>query len=213
MLKVIRKHRNWLMIVIAVLTIPFCLYFVKSDTSRIHSDEVAKIYGRSFTRTDAQRFGHYYQLTTFLGLTDLLDGLAPGPATDNRKGDTFVVNLIVLRHEAERLGISPSQAEIVNAIRNFPGLQGTNGFDPAKYDQVEQNVLPSLGFTNEQLEQLARDEFCLKRIKDIVVAGVSLPESEIKSSYEQSYGKNFVSVIRVHGADFLKEIKVSDDVC
>src|SRR5256885_6124189 len=213
MIKILRKHRSWLMIVIAVLALPFVLYFVKSDTSQIHSDEVGKIYGRSFTRTDAQRYGRYYQLATYLGISDLLDGLAPGPATatDNRKGEAFVVNVIVLRHEAKRLGISPSQAEIVNAIRNFPWLQGANGFDPAKYDQLEQNVLPSLGFTNEQLEQLARDEFCLKKIKDIVVAGVSLPESEIKSSYEQSYGKNFVSVIRVHGADFLKEIKVSDE--
>jgi len=72
-------------------------------------------------------------------------------------------------------------------------------------------VLPSFGFTNEQLEQIARDEFCLRRIKDVVVSGVSLPESETKSSYEQGYGKNFVSVVRVHSADFLKEIKISDD--
>src|ERR1700682_4941178 len=154
MLKVIRKHRNWLMIVIAVLALPFCLYFVKSDTSQIHSDEVAKIYGRSFTRTDAQRYGRYYQLVTFLGVTDLLDGLAPGPATDNRKGDTFVVNLIVLRHEAERLGIQPSDSEIVEAVKNFPELRGASGFDPAKYDQVEQSILPSLGFTDEQLREI-----------------------------------------------------------
>lgn len=211
MIKILRKHRNWLMIVIAILALPFCLYFVKSDTSQIHSDEVAKIYGRSFTRTDAQRFGHYYQLVTFLGVTDLLDGLAPAPAGDNRKGDTFVVNLLVLRHEAERLGVSPSQAEIVNAIRNFPELQGTSGFDPAKYDQVEQTILPSLGFTNEQLEQIARDEFCLKKIKAMVVSGVSLPESESKSNYERLYGKNFISVARLHGADYLKEIKITDD--
>src|SRR4029077_16294279 len=125
MIKVLRKHRNWLMIVIAILALPFCLYFVKSDTSQIHSDEVAKIYGRSFTRTDAQRYGRYYQLVAFLGISDLLDGLAPGPATDNRKLDTFVLNLIVLRHEADRLGIEPAESEIVEAVKKFPGLQGT----------------------------------------------------------------------------------------
>ena len=199
------------MIVIAILALPFCLYFVKSDTSQIHSDEIAKIYGRSFTRTDAQRYGRYYQLITFLGVADLLDGLSPGSAADNRKGDTFVVNLLVLRHEAERLGIQPSDSEIVEAVKNFPGLQGQNGFDAAKYDQVEKNVLPSLGFTDEQVREIARDELSLNRIKDVVVSGVSLPESESKTNYEQLYGKNFVSVVRVHAADLQKEIKPTDD--
>jgi PPIC-type PPIASE domain/SurA N-terminal domain len=210
MLKVLRKHRNWLMMVIAILALPFVLYFSKSDTSQIHSDEVAKIYGRSFTRTDAQRYGRYYQLVTFLRV-DLLDGLAPGAATDNRKGDTFVVNLIVLRHEAERLGIQPSDSEIVEAVKNFPELRSASGFDAAKYDEVEQRILPSLGFTDEQLREIARDELCLKRIREIVVSGVSMPESESKSNYEQMYGKNFVSVVRVHSADFFKEIKPTDE--
>jgi peptidyl-prolyl cis-trans isomerase D len=211
MIKILRKHRNWLMIVIAVLALPFCLYFVKSDTSQIRSNAVGKIYGRTFTRTDAERYGRYYQLATFLAISDLLDGLAPGPATDNRKGEAFVINLIVLQHEAERLGISPSQQDIIEAIRRFPGFQGQNGFDPAKYDQVEESVLPSLGFTNEQLEQLARDEFCLKRIRDLVGSAVSLPESESKSNFEQLYGKNFVTVVHVKATDLTKDIKVSDD--
>ena len=210
MIKILRKHRNWLMIVIAILALPFCLYFVKSDTSLIRSDEFVKMYGRKVTMSEARWNARLFELSKVLGMAEL-HGLAPGAGNDDQKAVTFIVNVIVLRHEAERLGISPSREEIVNAVRNFPALQGANGFDPAKYDEVEQNVLPRLGFTNEQLEQLARDEYCLKRIKEIVVSGVTLPESESKSNYERVYGKNFVSVVRVHGADFLKEIKVSDD--
>ena len=45
MIKILRKHRNWLMIVIAVLTIPFCLYFVKSDWSSIRPDTFVQMYG------------------------------------------------------------------------------------------------------------------------------------------------------------------------
>ena len=198
------------MIVIAILALPFCLYFVKSDTSQIRSDEFIKMYGRKVTLTEARWDAKLFHLSHVLGMTEL-HGLAPGQGNEDQKAVTAVINLIVLRHEAERLGISPTHDEIVDAVRNFPALQGPNGFDPAKYDQVEQDVLPSLGFTNEQLEQLARDEFCLKKIKQMVVSGVSLPESESKSNYERLYGKNFLSVVRVHGADFLKEIKVSDE--
>jgi SurA N-terminal domain/PPIC-type PPIASE domain len=210
MIKILRKHRNWLMIVIAILALPFCLYFVKSDTSLIRSDEFVKMYGRKVTMSEARWDARLFQLSRLLGMTEL-HGLAPGQGNDDQKAVPFIINLIVLRHEADRLGISPSRDEIVNAVRNFPAFQGPNGFDAAKYDQVEQNVLPSLGFTNEQLEQLARDEFCVKRIKEIVVSGVTLPESESKSNYERVYGKNFVSVVRLHGNDFLKEIKISDD--
>src|SRR5256714_2566181 len=212
MIKILRKHRNWLMIVIAILALPFCLYFVKSDTSQIRSDEFIKMYGRKVTMIEAKHDAGFFQLARFLGVSDLMDGLAPGTsADDNQKIVTFVINLIVLRHEAERLGIQPSDAEIIEAVKNFPALQGQSGFDPAKYDQVERGVLPSLGFTDEQLRELARDELCLKRIKEVVASGVSLPESESKSNYEQLYGKNFVSVVRVRSADFLKEIKPSDD--
>src|SRR5256885_3599115 len=200
------------MFVIAILALPVCLYFVKSDTSQIRSDEFIKMYGRKVTMIEAKHDAGFFQLARFLGVSDLMDGLAPGTsADDNQKIVTFVINLIVLRHEAERLGIQPSDAEIVEAVKNFPALQGQSGFDPAKYDQVERGVLPSLGFTDEQLEELARDELCLKKIKEVVASGVSLPESESKSNYEQMYGKNFVSVVRVHSGDFLKEIKVSDD--
>jgi peptidyl-prolyl cis-trans isomerase D len=211
MIKTLRKHRNWLMIVIAILALPFCLYFVKSDTSLIRADNFVELYGRKVTMTEAHRYARLFQLSQLLGMSDLRDGLAPGSGTDDQKVATFIINLIVLRHEAERLGIEPGDSEIVDAVKNFPGLQGASGFDSTKYDQVEQAVLPSFGFTDEQLRELARDQLCLKRIKEIVALGVSLPESESKSNYEQLYGKNFVSVVRVRSADFLKEIKLSDD--
>src|SRR5436305_5753472 len=211
MIKILRKHRNWLMIVIAILALPFCIYFVKSDPGLIRSDAFAQMYGRKVTLTEAQRDARLLQLADFLGVSDLRENLAPGNGTDNQKAAEFVVNLIVLRHEVERLGIEPAESDIVDAVRNFPAFHAASGFDSAKYDQVERTILPSLGFTDEQLREIAHDQLCLKRIKQVVASGVSLPESESKSNYEQLYGKNFVSVVRVRSADFLKEIKPTDD--
>jgi len=211
MIKILRKHRNWLMIVIAILALPFCLYFVKSDTSLIRSDEFAQAYGRKISLIEARRDAGLFQLAEFLGMSDLTNALAPGQGPDNQRMAGFIMNLTVLRHEADRLGIEPSEAEILDTVRKFPALQGESGFDPAKYDRVEQNVLPSLGFTNEQLREVARDEISLKRLKELVGSSVSLPESEAKSNYEQLYSKNFVTVVRVKTADLLKDIKISDD--
>jgi hypothetical protein len=211
MIKILRKHRNWLMIVIAVLALPFCLYFVKSDTSQIRPDTFAQLYGRKITQVEAQRDANLFQLATLLGVSDLTDTLAPGSGEFAQKAPSFIINLTILHHEIDRLGMEPAESEIVDAVKRFPALQGASGFDPAKYDQVERNLLPSLGFTDEQLRQLAHDELCLKKIRDLVGSSVSLPESESKSNYEELYGKNFASVIRLKTNDLLKDIKVSDD--
>ncbi|HLW36412.1 MAG TPA: hypothetical protein VKS98_12210, partial [Chthoniobacterales bacterium] len=62
MIKILRKHRNWLMIVIAILALPFCLYFVKSDTSLIRADTFRMMYGRKVTQIEAGRLARLYQL-------------------------------------------------------------------------------------------------------------------------------------------------------
>ncbi|HUE40340.1 MAG TPA: peptidyl-prolyl cis-trans isomerase, partial [Chthoniobacterales bacterium] len=174
-------------------------------------DTVAQMYGRKINRVEAQRDANFFQLATLLGISDLTDGLAPGTGEFNQKAYAFIVNLTILRHEADRLGIEPSESEIIDAVKKFPALQGASGFDTAKYDQVERQVLPSLGFTDEQLREVARYALCLKKIKDLVGSSVSLPESEAKSNYEQLYGRNFVTVVHVRTTDMLKDIKVSDD--
>ncbi len=212
MIKILRKHRNWLMIVIAILALPFCIYFVKSDPGAIRSDEYARMYGRKISLTEARRDARLFSLAQFLGISDLTDGLAPGStANEDQRVGGFIINLTVLRHEAGQLGIEPAESEIVDTIKNFPGFRGALGFDPAKYDQVEKNTLPSLGFTDEQLRELAHDVLCLKRIKNLVGSAVSLPESESKSNFEQLYGRNFVTVVRLKATDLTKDIKVSDD--
>jgi peptidyl-prolyl cis-trans isomerase D len=211
MIKTLRKHRNWLMIVIAILALPFCVYFVKSDVSAIRQDEFARMYGRKISSIEAQRDVKLFQLADFLKVSDLTDALAPGTGEFNQRAPAFIINLTVLRHEAERLGIEPTESEVVDAVKKFPGFQGQAGFDPAKYDIVARTALPSLGFSDEQLRELAHDELCLKRIKDLVGSAVSLPESESKSNFEQLYGKNFVTVIHVKATDLTKDIKVSDD--
>jgi peptidyl-prolyl cis-trans isomerase D len=211
MIKVLRKHRNWLMIVIAILALPFCIYFVKSDPSLIRADTFAVMYGHKITIIEARRDAHLYQLARLLGMSDFTEGLAPGQGSDDQKIGAFIVNLNVLRHEADRLGIEPAESEIIDAVRKFPGLQGGSGFDSAKYDQVERELLPSLGFADEQLREVARDELSLKRIKELIGSSVSLPESESKSNYEQLYGKNFVTVVRVKATDQMKDVKVTDD--
>lgn len=212
MMRLLRKHRDWLMIVIAILALPFVFYFVqKPDYGRMKSGEFARVYDHSISDVEAQRDSRLFGLARALGMIDFLRDLTAGASGAEQATGEFIINLTILRHEAEQLGIRPGEAEVVDLVRNLPAFRGPNGFDPKKYEEFTGEMLGPNGFTEAQLEDLARDDLSLKKIKELLSAAVSLPEAESKSEYEELYGKNFVSVVRLNIADFAKDVKVNDD--
>src|SRR5437870_4364655 len=122
MIKILRKHRNWLMIVIAILALPFCIYFVKTDYSAIRPDQFAQIYGRNVSSVEVRRDARLFELARNLGMADFLENTVAGTtkrdATKEEAYAQFAVNLIILRHEAERLGIQSTQSEVADVVRS-----------------------------------------------------------------------------------------------
>src|SRR4051812_7906979 len=110
MMTLLRKHRNWLMIVIAILALPFCLYFVKSDYSAMRTDKFARVYDRDVSGVEGQRNMRLGALARELGMINLVRSLTMGAQGNNENEALFqfALNLMVLRHEAQRLGIKPS---------------------------------------------------------------------------------------------------------
>lgn len=211
MIKILRKHRQWLMIVIAILALPFCIYFVKTDPGAIKSDKFARIYNRNVSDVEARRDARLCDLAQGLGMTTLVQGLSAGATSMDDRYAQFILNLIILRHEAARLGIRPTPSEVADVVRNLATFRGPSGFDINKYNEFTQNALTPNGLNEAQIEEVAADQLCLNRIKQLLATGVSLPESESKTSYEQAYGKLIVSVIRFRAADFAKDIKLTDE--
>ena len=213
MIRTINKHQRWLMIVIAVLAIPFVFYFNKTDLAARGSDRFARIYDRNVSMIEARRDARLFGLAQALGMSDFCDSLAGAANGQNQNEITaqFILNLIILRHEAARLGIQPTTTEIADFVRNLHVFRGPAGFDLNKYTEFSQNLLSPNGLTEAQVEELAGDEISLNKIKQVVAAGVAISETESKANFEQLYGKITVSVARLRMADFAKDIKVTDD--
>lgn len=184
MMTLLRKHRNWMMIVIAILAIPFIFYFNKTDPSR--NRPFAHIYGREVSVVDGQRGARLATLARELGMQNLMRSLGAGANSENEFYVQFTLNRIVLHHEAERLGIEPSTAEITDFVRTLRPFRSASGFDPKKFDEFAQTVLPSMGFNEAQIEELATDELLLQRIKELVGTGVTVPEAQSKNEYKCS---------------------------
>jgi hypothetical protein len=211
MITVLRKHHRWLMIIIAILAIPFVFYFNKTDLGARSSGDLGKIYGRTVSRVEFQRNARLFNLARDLGMMTLLQDLTTGATSEVSAYSEFTWNRLILRHEAERLGIRPSNAEIVNLVRTFQPFAGQSGFDMNKYNEFVSSELPALGFNEAQIEELAADQLALTRIKELVGSGVQIAESESKDNYERSYGKMDVAVVRLSSADFKKDVKITDE--
>ena len=210
MMKLLRKHRSWLMIVIAILSIPFVFYFVKTDMSQMRSDHFATLYDRNISIVEAKKYARLLDLARAVGLSELPQYLTLGAKDQNETYPEFILNLLILRHESERLGIRPTQTEVVDVVHNLSGFRGASGFDLKKYDEFVQNALSPNGMGEAQIEELVRDELCLKRIKRLLATGVSLSEAVSTTNFEQAYGKFQTAVVRLRAADVAKEIKISD---
>ena len=209
-MKALRRHKDWLMIVIALLTIPFIFYFVKMpDTGRGPGD-LGQIYGRQLSQIEIDANARLGGLAQALGMSDFWETLSLRQPGNGGYG-TFAVDLIILRHEAERLGLRPSGAEIADVVRKLPAFQGESGFDITKFSDFVRNGLGPMGLGEEHIEQLARDEICLNEIKELLGAGVTISKDELDENFRRGYDKFFVSVIRFRSADFENDITIKDE--
>src|SRR3954453_18500592 len=75
MITIMRKHHKWLMIVIAILAIPFIFYFNKSDLSKERQTDLGRIYDRPLTLVEFQRSARLWTLAQMLGMNSLLQDM------------------------------------------------------------------------------------------------------------------------------------------
>ena len=201
------------MIVIAILAIPFIFYFVqRPDYGAIGRDHFATIYDRNVSMLEAQQIARLLTLAQALGMSDFVGTMTAGAGLNqNQAAVQFIVNVLVLRHEAGRLGLRPSASEVAEVVRKLPAFQGDSGFDINKFNNLVQNGLAPLGLAEEHIEQLVRDQICLNEIQKLLAAGVSLPKSELDENFKRGYDKLYVNVIRFRSADFDKDVKINDE--
>jgi peptidyl-prolyl cis-trans isomerase D len=213
MMKLLRRHKDWLMIVIAILAIPFVFYFVqRPDYGAMRSDRFARIYDRNVSILEAQQIVRLLGLAQALGMSDFVQTLTAGAGLNqNQIAVQFIVNLLVLRHEAERLGLRPSAPEIADVVRKLPAFQGESGFDINKFSDFVQHGLGPMGLGEEHIEQLVRDELSLNEIKRLLAAGITVSKGELDENFQRGYDKFYVSVIRFRPTDFDKGVTVNDE--
>ena len=201
--------------VTVIIIICFAWFYNTSSTraDRGDADIAGKVYGRTVTGAEFKRVGRKLSICQMLGLNDLMRNLAytGNPTTRNEMEENYVWNSMILRHEADALGIAPSPSEIVDAVQKIPGFETNGVYDSTKYTQFVQNGLAPNGFTTDLLEELVGDSLRLEKIKTLLGATDKATMGEIRALYERRNQKTDASVIRLKFEDFRKDVKVSDE--
>ena len=205
-----RSNQRWLMGVISVLVIISFIWFYSDRTQvdRMVSDRVGSIYGRALTSIEVDRVDRQLQTAADLGLRNLVSGEAIG------RGDKLdaVVNHLVIAHQAEAMGILPTNDEVEAAVQKVTLFQTPSGqFDPTKYAEFVSDKLTPRGFSEDQMDELVRQDIQFGKLREIVDAPVVVSPQDARLAYEQYYAKTNASVIRLKESDFAAGIKEPTD--
>ncbi|MGB8355737.1 MAG: peptidyl-prolyl cis-trans isomerase, partial [Chthoniobacteraceae bacterium] len=144
-----------------------------------------------------------------LQLVDLENALVGRAMSQGEALTNFILNSQVVRHEADRLQIKPTEEEVKTAIMALPRFQTGGAFDSGKYSNFIEDVMAPYGFTATQLEDLVRDDLRVKKIKALLNTTFVASPASFREFYVRGRQKLDVSVIRFKSGDFLAGAQIT----
>ncbi|MEN9784834.1 MAG: hypothetical protein RLZZ299_98 [Pseudomonadota bacterium] len=112
----------------------------------------------------------------------------------------------VLLQEAGRLGMRVSDQELADKLRGETRFQKDGAFDTKAYAAA----LKAMGTTRGAFEARVRRQLLLKRVLDVVAAGVDVPEAEVRRTWEERSTQLQASYVRAAPSTFRDDIVVND---
>jgi len=212
MLTQIRHIQKGILIVVTVLiVISFAVLDFKFDflwgTVAVGKPNcLVKVYNSCYRQKEVQKLASHFDVARKLGMNDFAMVLF-GENRQDRDRTDFIMSLVILRKEAERMGIQPTAAEVKEAIPQLPLFQ--QPWVNAAY--VQNTILGPNGFTDGDLANLVKDYLCFQKLRSLIGAGLSAVPSEAARLYTKSNQRYTASVVRFDRADFTKDIQITDE--
>tara|TARA_R110002096_G_scaffold33146_6_gene95890 strand:+ start:155 stop:1666 length:1512 start_codon:yes stop_codon:yes gene_type:complete len=199
-------QKGTLIVVTIIIVIAFAFLYSDFDFSgSVGTDRCAvKAYDRCYRGKEVKKLASYYDVSTMLGMGEFANVLSGVQRSDQNRFD-FVLSLIILRAEAEKLGIEPSAEEIKSAIPKLPIFQ--QPWVTAQF--IENNVLGPNGFTDGDLAQLVKDYLSFQKLRDLIGNGVAAIPSETNSRYVRGSQNYTASAIEFDREKVSKDIKIT----
>lgn len=215
MLQLIRKYQYTLMLFVAVIVIlAFSVWGGYTGGATPGSASMLRVYGRDYQRDDFQRLTQTRELAEMLGqfqFTTMLANIDPRFGDPQQRNTLdFVVNLIVMREEAPKLGIRVTGEEVREWVQSLPVFQTDGQFDPAKAQQVLRN-LGAFGMGQRDINQLAVDVITLRRLTELVGSNISAAPELVDSWYAVRSHMLRAKVVELPFESFEEKVEATDE--
>ncbi len=207
MLRFLRKYSSstGIKILYGVLAALFVIWGVGTVGGE-RVDVVARVHGQTISRRDLERttavLRRRYEDMLKGNLTaDLARSLdLRGHALDQ------LIDEALLHHEAERLGVTVSDAELVDEITKMPELQDNGRFNR---DRLES----ALRYQRDrgEFEADVRRGILFQRLNALVTDGVQVSDGEVEERYRSDHEQANLVFVKLAAADLAKTVKFTDD--
>ena len=112
----------------------------------------------------------------------------------------------LMRQEAKRIGLGVDDAEVRDAVASLPTFQEDGRFNKQLYLRVLQANRISPG----EFEDSEQEELLVKKLQDLVLAGVHVSEAEVLDRYRIDNQKVNLRFIKLDAAAFIPEVQLTD---
>jgi peptidyl-prolyl cis-trans isomerase D len=207
MLRFLRKYSSstGIKILYGVLAALFVIWGVGAVGGE-RVDVVARIHGETISRrvldqATASLQRRYEEL--------LRDRLTPELARSlDLRGRALddLIDQSLIRHEAARLGLAVTDAELVDAIVKMPELQENGRFDRDRLDAFLRGQRD-----RGEFESALRRDMLAQRLRSLVTDGVQVSDGEVEERYRLDHEQANLAFVRLVAADLATGVTLSDE--
>ncbi len=207
MLRFLRKYSSstGIKILYGVLAVLFVIWGVGAVGGE-HVDVVARVHGATISRRTLDRETallqrRYEEMLRGRWSSDMAHALdLRGQALDR------LIEQALVGDEARRLGITVSDAEVIEAITHMPELQEGGRFDRNRLESY-------LRYQRDrgEFEDDLRQNLLFQRVHALVTDGVQVSDTELEERYRLDHEQVSVAFVRIAADDLARATAPSDD--
>lgn len=196
----LERTRNFVLLLFAILMVASLVFFYAPTRGPVVSnlsaseEAAAKVNGETITIGEV-----YRQKQAF---SQMMGG-RPYPAKAILNS---MVGSRIVRQEAERLGLTASDAEVAAAIRDQYKPQDGKPWDQKQYEQMAVSQAGSVAVFEENV----RDQLSAEKLRAFITAGVTVSEEEVLRDYQRKNTKFDLSYVLVSPQEVAATINPSE---
>jgi peptidyl-prolyl cis-trans isomerase D len=118
-----------------------------------------------------------------------------------------LIDTVLVRREAKRMGMRVSAEEIQSAIAAVPAFQKNDGFDFQQYQQM----LKGARMTPKDFEKGQQDELLIKKAKQKIKDKATISDDEALQAFRKQNDKLDLQFVSFAPADVKGEVKLSEE--